>query len=122
MQIPIVNDNDEIIEFKEKADAPAKVITMCGSVRFINEIKFHAARLELVGNCVLSIVELPKKDNDYTPAEYDMLGNMHKQKIEMSDAIFVVNVDNYIGNSVRSEVEYAKSLGKEIVYLESPTE
>ena len=31
---------------------------------------------------------------------------MHKQKIDMSDGIFVVNVDGYIGNSTKSEIKY----------------
>ena len=41
---------------------------------------------------------------------------MHKEKIKISDAILVVNVNNYIGSSTKSEIEYAKSLGKEIIY------
>ena len=46
------------------------------------------------------------------------MGELHFQKIEMSDAIFVVNVDGYIGESTRKEIEYAKSLDKEVMYLE----
>jgi hypothetical protein len=34
----------------------------------------------------------------------------------LSDAIFVVNVDNYIGNSTKQEIEYAQKLGKEVLY------
>ena len=47
-----------------------------------------------------------------------MLGKMHKEKIKISDAIFVVNVNGYIGESTKSEIEYAKSQNKEILYLE----
>ena len=36
----------------------------------------------------------------------------------MSDSIFVVNVNGYIGNSTKSEIEYAQSQNKEILYLE----
>ena len=36
--------------------------------------------------------------------------------IYIADAILVVNVDDYIGNSTKSEIEYAKSLNKEIIY------
>lgn len=42
----------------------------------------------------------------------------HFKKIDMSDAIFVVNVGGYIGKSVSEEIEYAKSRNKEILYLE----
>ena len=45
-----------------------------------------------------------------------MLDKMHKEKIKLSDAILVVNVNDYIGNSTKSEIEYAKSLNKEILY------
>ena len=40
----------------------------------------------------------------------------HFKRIELSDAIFVVNVNNYIGNSTNLEIEYAKKLKKEILY------
>ena len=40
------------------------------------------------------------------------------KKIDISDAIYVVNVDGYIGTSTKKEIEYAKSLNKEIFSLE----
>lgn len=48
----------------------------------------------------------------------EMLDDMHKRKIAMADEIFVINVDGYIGESTRSETEYAKAHGKKIRYLE----
>ena len=30
----------------------------------------------------------------------------------------VINVNGYIGNSTSKEIEYAKKLGKEVMYLE----
>ena len=57
----------------------------------------------------------PNKDA-YTEEEALMLDKMHKEKIKISDAILVVNVNNYIGSSTKSEIEFAKSLGKEIIY------
>ena len=48
-----------------------------------------------------------------------MLDGMHRQKIDMSDAIFVINVNGYIGESTKNEIEYAKSKNKEILYLEN---
>ncbi|WP_310603990.1 hypothetical protein [Anaerosporobacter sp.] len=37
----------------------------------------------------------------------------------MADTIFVISKDGYIGKSTMSEIEYAKSLGKKIAYLEN---
>ena len=48
-----------------------------------------------------------------------MLDEMHKQKIDMSDEIYVINVGGYIGESTKSEMEYAKKNGKKISYLEN---
>ena len=45
---------------------------------------------------------------------------MHKAKISMADEIFVINVGGYIGSSTRSEIEYAKTIGKTIQYLVPP--
>ena len=49
----------------------------------------------------------------------EMLDDMHKRKIDMADEIFVINVNGYIGESTKSEIEYAKSLGKMVNYLEN---
>ena len=48
----------------------------------------------------------------------EMLDDMHKRKIDMADEIFVINVGGYIGESTKSEVEYAKLQGKKITFLE----
>ena len=46
---------------------------------------------------------------------------MHKRKIDLADAIYVINVDGYIGESTRSEIEYAQRNGKEVRYLVEPS-
>ena len=52
------------------------------------------------------------------PGTKEMLDDMHKRKIDMADAIFVINVNGYIGSSTRSEIEYARRNGKEVLFLE----
>ena len=37
----------------------------------------------------------------------EMLDDIHKRKIDMSDEIFVINVGGYIGDSTRSEIDCA---------------
>lgn len=94
-----------------------KVITVCGSLRFMKEIMEITEKMDLQGNCMLSIVYPTRTDkDDYTEEEKVVLREMHKERIKISDAILVVNVDNYIGSSTKSEIEFAKSLNKEIVY------
>lgn len=47
-----------------------------------------------------------------------MLDDIHKRKIDLSDEIFVINKNGYIGSSTKSEIEYAIKTGKKIRYLE----
>ena len=94
-----------------------KIVTVCGSLRFIKEMLDITEKMELQGNCMLTPIYPTNPDKDaYTESEAVMLDKMHKEKIKLSDAILVVNVDNYIGNSTKSEIEFAKSLNKEIIY------
>lgn len=94
-----------------------KVITVCGSLKFKKEMIEIAEKMTLLGNCVITPNELPKSNKEaYTKEEIIMIDKMHKEKIKLSDAILVVNVNNYIGNSTKSEIEFAKSLNKEIIY------
>ncbi|CDF20608.1 putative uncharacterized protein [Clostridium sp. CAG:609] len=48
----------------------------------------------------------------------EMLDDMHKRKIDMADEIFVINVGGYIGDSTKTEIEYATKTGKKVNYLE----
>ncbi len=94
-----------------------KIITVCGSLRFMKEMMEIGEKMELQGNCMLMPIYPTNPDKDaYTKEEVIMLDKMHKEKIKLSDAILVVNVNNYIGSSTKSEIEYAKSLNKEILY------
>lgn len=94
-----------------------KIITVCGSLRFMKEIMEITEKMALQGNCMLSIVYPMKTDKeDYTDEEIDVLNKMHRERIKLADAILVVNVDNYIGSTTKSEIEFAKELNKEIIY------
>ena len=103
------------------------VITLCGSTRFKNEFMEAQKRLTLDGNIVISVGLFGHSGDDEVWDGMDegtmsktkeMLDDMHKCKIDMADSIFVINVGGYIGESTKSEIEYAKSHGKKIEYLE----
>ena len=86
------------------------IITLCGSTRFKDLFFTVAKELTLAGNIVLMPMVFHHADNDDLTEEQKIrLDNLHKLKINMSDAIFVVNVDGYIGESTKSEIEYAKA-------------
>ncbi len=97
-----------------------KVITLCGSTKFKDEYMKAQKDLTLQGNIVISVGLFGHSGDDevWTEGTKEMLDNMHKRKIDMADEIFVINVGGYIGESTRSEIEYAIKNGKKVNYLE----
>ena len=97
-----------------------KVITLCGSTRFKDQFLEAQKRLTLEGNIVISVGLFGHSGDDevWTEGTKAMLDDMHKRKIDMADEIYVINVGGYIGESTRSEIEYAKKNGRAVNYLE----
>ena len=93
-----------------------KVITLCGSLKFQKEMMIVAEKMALEGNCILTPVYSTLDNIERTEEQLIKLKEAHFKRIELSDAILVVNVNNYIGNSTNLEIEYAKKLEKEIIY------
>ncbi len=105
------------------------VVTLCGSTRFKNEFIETQKRLTLEGNIVISVGLFGHSgDNEVWDGMNDgalsktkeMLDDMHKQKIDMADSIYVINPGGYIGESTKSEIAYAIEHGKRVDYLERP--
>lgn len=104
-----------------------KVITLCGSTRFKEEFIAIQKQLTLEGYIVISVGLFghsgdsevwENMDEGTLTKTKEMLDDMHKRKIDMSDEIFVINVNGYIGESTKSEIEYAQAMGKRVRYLE----
>lgn len=93
-----------------------KIITICGSLKFKQEMMIIAEKMALEGNCIITPVYSILENYKITDEQIKKLKEAHFKKIELSDAILVVNVNNYIGNSTKLEIDYAKELGKEIIY------
>ena len=96
------------------------VVTLCGSTKFKDEFIRIQKELTLAGNVVISVGLFGHSgDNEvWTEGTKQMLDDMHKQKIDMADEIFVINVGGYIGESTQNEIKYAISQGKVVKYLE----
>ena len=104
-----------------------KVVTLCGSTKFKDEFMKVQKDLTLKGYIVISVGLFGHSGDSEVWENMDegtltktkkMLDDMHKRKIDMSDEIFVINKNGYIGSSTASEIEYAKKHGKKINYLE----
>lgn len=95
------------------------VITLCGSMKFKEKMMEIEKKLTLEGNIVLA----PNYSANYKeehPIVLEMLFDMYKQKVDMSDTVFVVNVDGYFGDTVLKEIVYAKICKniKHLIFLE----
>lgn len=104
-----------------------QVVTLYGSTRFKNEFMEVQKQLTLEGNIVISVGLFghsgdsevwENMDEGTITKTKEMLDDMHKRKIDMADEIFVINVGGYIGDSTRSEIQYAKDHNKKVNYLE----
>lgn len=99
-----------------------KVICFCGSLR-VAKVAFQLVEYQsvLLGDIALlpccMYVDIQREfgaDSDYKRKADEL----HKRKIDLCDEVFILNVDGYIGESTRSEIEYAEKIGKPIKYLE----
>lgn len=104
------------------------VITLCGSTRFRKEFEKAQKELTLQGNIVISVGLFGHDGDNEVWENMDegtqtrtkmMLDDIHKKKISMSDSIYVINPQGYIGSSTWSEICYAWMLGKRIEFMET---
>lgn len=90
------------------------IVTLCGSMRFYEQILQVAAEETVRGNIVLapfSVVAQQDQDGEVK----SMLDRLHFQKIDMAErVIFVTDQNGYIGDSTRREMVYALSKRKVI--------
>lgn len=93
-----------------------KIITLCGSLKFKKEMMEITEKMALLGNCILTPIYPIIENAERTEEQLAKLKEEHFKRIELSDAILVVNVNNYIGDSTSLEIEYAKKLEKEVIY------
>ena len=98
-----------------------KIITLCESLKFQKEMMIVAEKMALEGNCILTPVYPTIENLKRSEEQLQKLKEEHFKRIELSDAILVINVNNYIGNSTSLEIQYAKDLGKEIIYYTDST-
>lgn len=95
-----------------------KVVTLCGSMKFFKEMQNIAVELETkYGYCVITPIGGAKEDMD--SAAIEKLSKAHYRKIDMADAVYIVNIGGYIGEAVREELRYARAHNKDIIFHEA---
>jgi len=108
-----------------------QIVTLCGNPQYFDAFMSAQRDLALAGNIVLTNAFLHPSDNAGLASSTDnsasaatriMLADMCRQQIEMSDYVFVVNVDGDIDETTRVEILYALETGKRVQYLEPPVD
>lgn len=87
------------------------VVTVCGSTKFKDDTRQALVDLEDEGLAALSVGGFSHATTPYSPEQKARYDALHKEKIRMSDSIYVVNPDGYIGESTAGEILLAHSLG-----------
>lgn len=108
----------------DSTDFP-KIVCLCGSTRFYSAFQEANYRETMDGRIVLSVGFYPHatpeahgEEIGITPEQKETLDQLHLRKIDLADEVLVLNVGGYIGDSTRREIEYARSLGKPVRWLE----
>jgi hypothetical protein len=111
-----------VIPPQPKEELKPKVVCYCGSLRFIEKFKEVEYQSVIDGNIALlpccMFVGIQREygaESDYKKKADEL----HKRKIDICDEVFVLNVGGYIGESTRSEIDYAISINKPVKYLEA---
>ncbi|MFI6959683.1 hypothetical protein ACIBJI_40230 [Nocardia sp. NPDC050408] len=96
------------------------VVTLCGSMRFHQQMLEVAAELTDGGVIVLAPFRVAAAEQQASTAKA-RLDQLHRHKIAMSDGVIVVTDESrYAGESTRAEIEFATQLGKPIDWITRP--
>jgi hypothetical protein len=130
----ILTDPAQYREFwrRVREDARPCIVCLCGSTRFW--VEYHEANMRetMAGRIVLTVgsfVHGPATTGaasgihqHVTSEQKAMLDQLHLRKIDLADEVLILNVDGYIGESTKAEIQYAQAQRKVIRYLKPPEE
>ena len=105
------------------AEPMPTIVCLCGSTRFYKEFERANREETMEGKIVLTVgffahsaLEAHGEPTTITPEQKEDLDNLHRHKIDLADEILVINPGGYMGESTRSEIEFAEILDKPIRY------
>ncbi|CAM5232906.1 hypothetical protein GCM10010329_62770 [Streptomyces spiroverticillatus] len=108
---------ERLTDAKKLLDLP-RIVVICGSTRFMAEMAEADLRETTTGKIVVKPGCDMKSPHALwsDPAEADQLkarlDDLHRAKIRLADEVLVVG--DYIGDSTRAEIAYARSLGRPV--------
>lgn len=99
-----------------------EIVVLCGSTRFMAEMMeaaIHetvAGRIVVKPDCNMKEPHPLWADPDDAEAIKQRLDPLHRRKIDLADQVLVVG--DYVGDSTKGEIAYARSLGKPIRFAD----
>lgn len=94
-----------------------KIVCLCGSTKFKEEFELANKEETLKGYIVLTVGFFAHCDPEPpTKEQKSKLDALHKNKILLSEEILVINPGDYIGESTKSEIDFAIKHGKKVRY------
>ncbi|MFI2104660.1 hypothetical protein ACH436_15290 [Isoptericola sp. NPDC019693] len=90
-----------------------EIVCICGSVRFVDEMRAAHRDLTLAGAIV---VGPGGADEVLTEEQRAALAALHLRKIDLADRVLVVNPGGYVGESTRREIAYARATGTPVAF------
>ncbi|MET8758333.1 hypothetical protein [Lentzea sp. NPDC004782] len=108
---------EQLAEAKKQLGLP-QIVAICGSTRFMTEMteadlrETAAGRIVVKPGCDLKSPHELWSDPAGAEALKVRLDDLHRAKIRLADEVLVVG--DYLGDSTRAEIAYARSLGKPV--------
>jgi hypothetical protein len=92
-----------------------EIVCICGSARFVAELRAANRALTFAGVIVLAPGEA---EGPVTPDQKAVLDALHLRKIDLADRILVVNPGGYLGASTSREIAYARAAGRPVSFTD----
>ena len=92
-----------------------EIVCICGSTRFMDEMRAASRALTFAG---VTVVAPGEADELITNEQKTALDALHLRKIDLADRVLVVNPGGYIGESTRREIAYVQAAGKPISFTD----
>ncbi|OPG06542.1 hypothetical protein B1R27_17245 [Streptomyces sp. GKU 895] len=112
-----LSPEEQLSAVKRQLSLP-RIVAICGSTRFMAEMaeadlrETKAGRIVVKPGCDLKSPHALWSDPVEAEALKVRLDDLHRAKIRLADEVLVVG--DYIGDSTRAEIAYARSLGKPV--------
>jgi hypothetical protein len=113
----VITSAEKLAEAKKQLSFP-RIVVICGSTRFMVEMteadlrETKAGRIVVKPGCDLKSPHELWSDPVEAQALKVRLDELHRAKILLADEVLVVG--DYIGDSTRAEIAYARSLGRPV--------